>query len=669
MLLAQVSSEQVLRFWWILIPLLFILFFKPILRLFLGMVIVPEDKIGLVTKKFVLVGSNRGLPDGRILATKGEAGIQARALAPGLYWLMWPWQFSVTMQPFTVIPPGKIGLILSNDGQELPVGHILARRVECDNFQDAVTFLENRGQKGRQTQVLPSGTYRINTLAFSVTLTDITIIRENMVGIVTALDGQPIRKDQIAGEQIDGHNNFQDVDAFLNNGGNRGLQPTVMLAGSYFINPWAIQIEEIPMTDVPIGHVGVVISYVGEDGKDLTGDGFKHGNIVEKGFRGVWMQPLGPGKYPINTFTMKVELVPTTNLVLNWANARSEAHALDKNLCTITVRSKDGFPFNLDVSQIIHIPATEAPKVIARFGSMNNLVSQVLEPTIGNYFRNSAQDSDVISFLSTRKERQDAAKMHIKEVLDEYNVNAVDTLIGDIVPPEALMKTLTDRKIAQEEEKTYETQRMAQEKRQGMEKETAIADMQREIVKASQNVEISQRTADATVKKAEGDATSLKLQVSAEAEATKMRANAEAEATKAKGAAQAEYTKMNASAEAERISKTGLAEAEKIMAIGQSTAEAYELQVKAMGGQNFTRFKITEEIARGKVKIIPDIIIGGSEGTEGSLNGLMGLQLLKMLQEKGEEPSSPSEPEREVVKPRARPVEPPNPKDPGPDPA
>jgi hypothetical protein len=66
------------------------------------------------------------------------------------------------------------------------------------------------------------------------------------------------------------------------------------------------------------------------------------------------------------------------------------------------------------------------------------------------------------------------------------------------------MKTLTDRKIAQEEEKTYETQRMAQEKRQGMEKETAIADMQKEIVKAQQSVEISQRTADAAVKKAEG---------------------------------------------------------------------------------------------------------------------------------------------------------------------
>jgi uncharacterized membrane protein YqiK len=622
-------------YWWVMVLLLSLLFYKFILRVFFGMVIVPENRIGLVTKKFVLFGANKELPDGRIIATKGEAGFQAKALAPGLYWGMWPWQYGVDMTPFVVIPEGKIGLVLSNDGAELPTGNILGRKVDCDNFQDAEKFLNNAGQKGRQTAILTAGTYRINTFAFTITIADMVHIKENMVGIVTTLDGRPIRAGQIAGEQVDGHNNFQDIDAFLSAGGNRGLQPQVMLAGSYFINPWAIQIEEIPMTDVPIGHVGVVISYIGEDGKDVTGESFKHGNIVGKGFRGVWMEPLGPGKYPINKYTMKVEMVPTTNLVLNWANARSESHSLDKNLSTITVRSQDGFPFNLDVSQIIHIPANEAPKVIARFGSMNNLVSQVLEPTIGNYFRNSAQDSDVISFLSTRKERQQAAKNHIKNVLDEYNVNAVDTLIGDIVPPEALMKTLTDRKIAQEEEKTYITQRMAQEKRQGMEKETAIADMQKEIVKAQQSVEIAQRTADATVKKAEGDANSLKLQVEAEATATKMRANAEAEATKARAGAQAEATKLNAAADAEQISKTGLAEAEKIMAIGKSTAEAYELQVKAMGGDNFTRFKVTEEIGKGNIKVIPDILIGGgTNGTDGGINGLLGLKLMEMMDAK-----------------------------------
>jgi uncharacterized membrane protein YqiK len=571
----------------------------------------------------VLVGANRELPDGRIIATKGEAGFQAKTLAPGLYWGMWPWQYGVNMQPFTVIPEGQIGLVLSNDGAELPTGNILARKVACDNFQDSGAFLNNGGQKGRQTHMLTPGTYRINTYAFAIAMVDMSIIHESMLGIITTMDGAPIIQGQIAGKNVEGHNNFQDIDGFLQNGGNRGLQPQVILAGSYYINPWAVQIEEIPMTEVPIGHVGVVISYIGEDGKDMTGESFKHGNIVEKGFRGVWMEPLGPGKYPINKYTMKVELVPTTNLVLNWANARSEAHMLDKNLSTITVRSKDGFPFNLDVAQIIHIPANEAPKVIARFGSMTNLVSQVLEPTIGNYFRNSAQDSDVISFLVTRKERQQAAKEHIKSVLDEYNVNAVDTLIGDIVPPEALMKTLTDRKLAEEQQKTYQIQRIAQEQRQGVEKETAIADMQKEIVKAQQSVEIAQRTADAAVKKSEGDAKSVKLNVEAEATAIRARAGAQAEATK-----------LNAEADAQRISQTGLAEAEKIMAIGKSTAEAYELQVKAMGGDNFTKFKITEEIGKGNIKIIPDLIVSGDGGSDGSLSGLMGLQLLQMLQEK-----------------------------------
>jgi uncharacterized membrane protein YqiK len=615
----------------IVVILFCILLHKVILRVLFGMVIVPENRLGLVTKKFVLFGDYKSLPDGKIIATHGEAGFQARTLAPGLYWGMWIWQYSIDMQPFTVIPEGKIGLLLANDGVEIPTGAILARRVESDNFQDAEKFLNNGGQKGRQTAYITAGTYRINMFAFTITITDMVIIHENRVGVVTTLDGLPIEKDQIAGAQIQGHNNFQDFDAFLVADGNRGLQPQIILAGSYNINSWAVQIEEILMTDVPIGYVGVVISYMGEDGLDVTGASFKHGNIVAKGFRGVWLEPLGPGKYPLNKYTMKMELVPTTNLVLNWANARSEAHALDKNLSTITVRSKDGFPFNLDVSQIIHIPANEAPKVIARFGSMTNLVSQVLEPTIGNYFRNSAQDSDVISFLSTRKERQESAREHIRTVLEEYNVNAVDTLIGDITPPEALMKTLTNRKIAEEEQKTYQTQRMAQEQRQGMEKETAIADMQKEIVKAQQSVEISQRTADATVKKAEGDATSLKLQVDAEAQATKMRAMAEAEATKARAAAHAEATRLNASADAEQISKTGLAEAEKIMAIGKSTAEAYELQVKAMGGDNFTKYKVTEEIGKNGIKIIPDLLISGSGGTDGSLNGLLGMQLMKMI--------------------------------------
>lgn len=585
-------------------------FFRPILQL-LGVVIIPEDKIGLVTKKFALMGAHTQLPSGRIIALRGEAGFQAQTLAPGLYFWKWIWQYEIILQPLTVIPEGSIGLIMAKDGGPLKKGSVIARHVECEMFQDAAAFLENGGQKGRQAAFLTPGTYRINTFLFDVSLAKMTRINENMVGIVTTLDGEPLGEGQIAGRVTEGHNNFQNADAFLAAGGSRGLQPQVILAGSYFLNPWFVMVEEIPMTEIAIGHVGVVISYYGDEGVDVSGAEFKHGNIVSRGQKGVWAEPLGPGKYPLNTYILRIENVPTTNLVLNWANARSESHNLDQNLSTITVRSKDGFPFNLDVSQIIHIPMSEASKVIARFGSMTNLVSQVLEPTIGNYFRNSAQDSDVIAFLTTRKERQASARKHINEVLDEYNVNGVDTLIGDITPPESLMKTLTDRKLAEEQKITYDTQRLAQETRQALEKETAIADIQKQIVQADQGVQIAERVADAAVKKAEGDATSVKL-------------NAQAEA---------ERTKMIAAAEAERIARTGSAEAEKILAIGKANAEAYQLQVSAMGNDNFTRTKIAEIIGRDKVKVMPDILIAGGNGdnTNGPLAGLLGMKLMQEL--------------------------------------
>jgi uncharacterized membrane protein YqiK len=602
----------VLSYSWILIPALAILFYKFTLRVFFGMIIIPEDKLGLITKKFVLFGENKSLPDGKIIALNGEPGYQADTLAPGLYWGYWVWQYTIDQAELTVIPKGKIGLLSSKDGKQLPTGSILARHVESDDYQDARAFLTNGGQRGKQVNYLNNGVYRINTYLFELAITDITYIEDGQVGIITALDGIPLDQSAIAGNVIKEHNNFQDFDLFLSNGGQRGLQVQVVQAGNYSLNPWAVEVEKVPMTQIPIGHVGVIISFVGEEGQDTTGDTFKHGNIVNKGQKGVCISPLDPGKYAINPYTHKIEVVPTTNLVLNWANARSESHNLDKGLSTITVRSKDGFPFNLDVSQIIHIPATEAPKVIARFGSMQNLVSQVLEPTIGNYFRNSAQDSDVIAFLTTRQTRQNAAKEQISKVLEEYNVHAVDTLIGDITPPGELMKTLTDRKIAQEEEVTFETQRKAQDQRKTLESAKSLADMQGQMVAAQQSVEISQRQAEAAVKKSEGEAKAVELKAGAEAKAKKLMAEADAA----------------------QIKLTGDAEASKIEAIGKSTAEAYQLQVKAMGEENFAKFKITEMIGTNGIKIIPEILItGGDGGSNGPISGLLGMELLKQIQD------------------------------------
>ena len=261
--------QLLLSYWWILVLLLGIIFYKFTLRVFFGMVIIPEDKIGLVTKKFVLFGANKSLPDGKIIALNGEAGFQADTLAPNLYWGYWVWQYDVDQCGLTVIPKGKIGLLSAKDGMQLATGAILARHVECDSFQDTRSFLKNGGQRGKQIGYLNNGVYRINPFLFEVTVSDITSIEDGTVGVITALDGKPLDSGNIAGSTVEGHNNFQDFDKFINNGGQRGLQIQVIQAGSYSLNPWAVEVEKQPMTQIPIGHVGVIISFVGDDGIEI----------------------------------------------------------------------------------------------------------------------------------------------------------------------------------------------------------------------------------------------------------------------------------------------------------------------------------------------------------------------------------------------------------------
>ncbi|HLO86137.1 MAG TPA: flotillin family protein [Nostocaceae cyanobacterium] len=568
-----------------------------------GLVVIGEREVGIVVKKFAVSG--KGLPPGRLIALNGEAGLQADTLAPGWHWGYWPWQFSVKKEPVIVVPQGQIALIVAADGASNPPERILGKIVDCDNFQDARKFLTKGGEKGRQLGFLTAGSYRINTALFKVITAasasnhgmtpdqlKVYSLASDKVGIVTTLDGLPIPAGEIAGPVVEGHDNFQNGQKFLNGGGRRGLQEQILLSGSWNLNPWFVQVEPVPMTEIPIGYVGVVISFVGKEQEDVSGASFTHGNLVNQGHKGVWVEPLYPGKHPVNSRIMKIELVPTTNIVLNWSG-RTERHSYDAKLESLTVRSRDGFAFDLEVAQIIHVGALDAPKVISRVGSVQNLVDHVLEPTIGNYFRNSAQDYTVLDFLTARSERQAEAAEYIKKALRAYDVQAIDTLIGDIHPPATLMQTQTDRKIAEEERKTYEVQQLAQTQRQQLVRETALADIQKEMVKSEKSVQIADLKAQAEIKEANG-----------QAEATKLRA---------------------------------MAEAEGIRATGNAKAETYRTGVQALGSQGYTAMQLMQIIGDRNVRLIPDILVGGNNGGgNGLVDGLLSLILWNQTAKPGQ---------------------------------
>ncbi len=564
----------------------FALVFAPLL---LGVVVIRENQVGVVIKKFAA----RSLPAGELIALDGEAGYQADTLPPGVHFGYGFWQFRVAKVPMTIVPQGEIACVVAAAGAPIPAERLLAKVVACDNFQNARAFLTAGGEKGRQLGLLTAGTYRINPALFTIITADlatehgmapkqllVTQIASDMVGIVTTLDGRPIESGDIAGGLVHDHDNFQHAQAFLAGGGRRGLQEQVLLSGAWNLNPWFVAVEQVPMLNIPIGSVGVVISFVGLAHEDVSGAAFKHGDLVNVGHKGVWVAPLYPGKHPINTRVMRVELVPTTNIVLNWAN-RTEAHRYDEKLSSITVRSKDGFAFNLDVAQIIHVGALDAPKVISRIGSMQNLVDHALQPIVGNYFRNSAQHHTVLDFLNARSDRQVEAAAHIRTALSAYDVQAIDTLIGDITPPTELMKTQTDRKIAEEERKTYEIQEAAQRQRQELVKATALANIQQQMVDADQGVRIADLHAQSAIKQASG-----------EAESTKLRA---------------------------------LGEADAIRATGNAKAEAYRAGVESLGGTNYTLMQLTQTLAEKNIRIVPDVSVTGAQGGNGLLDSMLAL--------------------------------------------
>lgn len=181
--------------------LFFLVVGVPLILWFLGFTVIAENEVGVVVKKF----SMTSLPAGRIVAVNGEAGYQAETLAPGWHMFLWPWQYKIEKTPMIVIPQGQIALVVAADGSTIPGERILAKMVECDDFQDAKKFLFNGGEQGRQLRILTAGTYRINTALFTVIAQDncsehgmtpdqlrVFEVRNDMVGIVATMDGMPI---------------------------------------------------------------------------------------------------------------------------------------------------------------------------------------------------------------------------------------------------------------------------------------------------------------------------------------------------------------------------------------------------------------------------------------------------------------------------------------------
>lgn len=458
------------------------------------------------------------------------------------------------------------------------------------------------------------------------------------IGIVTVHDGPSLPPGEIIAPGVGNdsadpnyHNNYQDPEAFLRAGGRRGRQYIPLTDGTYFINRWFATVEMIPKTVVPIGYVGVVVSYYGRVGRDLSGEGFRHGERVAEGERGVWERPLGPGKYPFNTYAGNVILVPTTNFVLHWITGKSEAHRYDESLRSIDLVTKDAYEPLLPLSVVVHIDYQKAPSVIQRFGDVKKLITQTLDPMLSAYFRDVAHKKTMLELLHQRDAIQSESREELRRKFRDFDIECVDVLIGKPDTAEAggkietLLEQLRIRQLSIEQLETYERQRASADKLRMLNEAQAQAAMQTQLTNSRVQIQIAESQGEADLARARKQAEQTVVV---------------AEADLAKARRQAEQTVVTAEAESRQRVLAGRGEAQRIMQVGLSEASVLMRKIASFGDPRLYALSIvTEQLTHSSQPLVPERIFmaaanGDGSGSTASASGMIGMLLNLLVAEK-----------------------------------
>ena len=606
-----------------------------------ALVYVPNTRIGIKERLW----SPRGSIKNGIIALNGEAGFEPEMLRGGFHLLV-PFMYRVHKKNLVFVPQSEIGYVFARDGVPLPPGQSLGASVEGQSFEDVRAFLRSGGNKGPQRRILREGVYAINTAQFVVlvdtevyalglAVSDVEAIRamqalikdrdgfrplvidnkNDVIGVVTVHDGPPLPVGEliapVVGQTNDRHSthaSFQDPDRFILAGGYRGRQQQVLVDGTYYLNRLFATVDIIPKTVISMGNVGVVISYTGRKGVDLSGEDYQHGELVLEGERGVWERPLLPGKYPFNTYAGKAIEVPTTNFILKW-QAGEQGSKFDENLKEISLITRDAFEPTLPLSVVVHIDYKKASRVIQRFGNIQQLVEQTLDPMVSAYFKNTAQTKTLIELLQERAEIQKHALEDMREKFATYNLELQEVLIGTPQSPkgdrqiETILTQLRDRQIAREKLETYQRQEEAATRERSLREAEAVAAQQRALTESKIAVGIAENNGQAEVNRQTNQ-----------------------------GKAEAAMIRAVAQAEGDKIVAIGTANAKRIELEGSATATAARQQVDAFGGPQIRLAQevataITRAIAEARLQVVPNVVVGGDSKSANAIDAIAALVL------------------------------------------
>ncbi|MHC4414485.1 MAG: SPFH domain-containing protein [Planctomycetota bacterium] len=408
---------------------------------------------------------------------------------------------SVVLSSIRYVSENEVGIVIKNVAfRDLPQGRIIA----------------TGGEKGPQAEILgPGWKPWYWPVIYDIEKARVVEIRDGEVGLLTTTDGLPLPPGEIYAPEWsqEEFRRMLDAEHFLVAGqGFKGPQASVLTPGKYRINTRLFQLEMASVTNIEQATVGIVKSNVGE-----MVAGAAESDIVERGQRGIWRQPLLPQKYYLHTKAYEVTIVSTEAQVVRYTKAGAEGEEQE-----ITVRSSDGFTFPVDVRVEYEIKPNDAAIVVARFRGDRQKLLLRLNSAVRAIFRNNAEAVKALNYVQQRSQQESQSLAMLTEEMMKVGLTITAVRIGDVGDEETLgtlLKTQTDREIALQEQLTFQEQQRAAEQKKELTRTEQEAEEERRLATAKYEVQIAEQAKERRIIEAGAEAEAIRIQAEAQAEA------------------------------------------------------------------------------------------------------------------------------------------------------
>jgi hypothetical protein len=494
---------------------------------------VEPDHMAVIVAK-----TGRDLPPGQILADKGQKGIQEEVLGEGRHFRD-PVLFDREILPVVHIPPGKVGLVTSKIGKELPPGE----------------FLAAPGQKGIWRTVLGPGKYRLNPYGYRIDVIPAVSIRIGYGGVITSLSGEQAPEGAFAAAN------------------QKGVRSDILQPGLYYINPkeFLVNVVEIGVNQVSLlGKVGGAVITKGDiqSANANPMDELQDNTLNQQRQQRIEYMANDAAYFkPAQASTQSSAAGRTRQGWRSGSAPQAAAQQVEQQMARgemeftlsqfVEFPSRDGFEISLDLTVEFELLPNVLAAIYRAYGDMPAVVDKIIMPQILSVSRNKGSVYRAMDFIAGegREKFQKDMTEALATTLKEKNIVIHNALIRHVNVPAQILDPVQKASIAVEQDLTNK-------EKQNTAKQMALLNTDLTMIEQRR-----QQVAQETEK------------MKAEIRANQDKGVAEIQVETLRKVAVIE--KDTAGARADRVRKVGKVDAEAVRLVDGERARGFQLKTKA----------------------------------------------------------------------------------------